>query len=210
MANRQGSMAAINAALLQGPLPAGGSSSQGQPSVVAPHPAPGVNAPTAVSSIGTLTSDQKRFIDAQRQAQTDEEKQAQNLANEQRANEDAFVTSSNATVSALQQIAKGTGVSLAGLPTPGSILLPLVILLVFFFLLLPVNGHTRLVWLWLTLTGNAEIGQDSTSSSGAGFSGGAGGTFSATIPTTPPASNGASQSTVNLSQLVTMTGAEDL
>lgn len=45
------------------------------------------------------------------------------------------------------------------LPTPGGILLPLGVLFIFFMLLLPVNGHTRLMWLWLAVTGNAEIGQ---------------------------------------------------
>ena len=43
-------------------------------------------------------------------------------------------------------------------PTPGGIGVPLGILLFFFFLLIPVNGHTRLMWLWLTITGNAQIG----------------------------------------------------
>jgi hypothetical protein len=40
---------------------------------------------------------------------------------------------------------------------PGSIWLPIAVLLIFFFLLLPVNGHTRAEWLWLTLTGQAHI-----------------------------------------------------
>ncbi len=44
------------------------------------------------------------------------------------------------------------------LPTPGNIALPLGILLLFMLVLLPVNGHTRLMWLWLALTKNAEIG----------------------------------------------------
>ena len=37
-------------------------------------------------------------------------------------------------------------------------MLPLIVLLIFVFLLLPVNGHTRLVWLWLVITGNASTG----------------------------------------------------
>jgi len=31
------------------------------------------------------------------------------------------------------------------------------VLMIFFFLLLPVNGHTRAEWLWLTLTGQGHI-----------------------------------------------------
>jgi hypothetical protein len=50
---------------------------------------------------------------------------------------------------------------IANIPQPTSLLVPLVMLLVAFFLLIPVNGHTRFVWLWLTLTGNASIGQGS-------------------------------------------------
>ena len=41
--------------------------------------------------------------------------------------------------------------------TPGTIFLPVAILLIFWLLLLPVNGHTRIEWLWLALTGNAHI-----------------------------------------------------
>jgi hypothetical protein len=62
-----------------------------------------------------------------------------------------------AILDASRGILRGTGVRLAGLPTPGSIVLPLVVLLVFFALLLPVNGHTRATWLWLVLTGNAHM-----------------------------------------------------
>lgn len=57
----------------------------------------------------------------------------------------------------VQNLWKGTQVQLENIPTPGSLLLPFVILMVFFFLLLPVNGHTRFIWLWLVLTGQAEI-----------------------------------------------------
>lgn len=47
---------------------------------------------------------------------------------------------------------------LSTLPTPGDIWVPLAILLLFFFVLFPVNGHTRIMWLWMTITGNAAIG----------------------------------------------------
>lgn len=57
---------------------------------------------------------------------------------------------SKATARALRQI--------GSFPTPGGLLTPLVILFILFMILLPVNGHTRLMWLWLAITGNAEIG----------------------------------------------------
>lgn len=57
---------------------------------------------------------------------------------------------SKATARVLRQI--------GSFPTPGGLLTPLVILFILFMILLPVNGHTRLMWLWLAITGNAEIG----------------------------------------------------
>jgi hypothetical protein len=41
---------------------------------------------------------------------------------------------------------------------PGGVWLPFSILMLLFIVLLPVNGHTRLGWLWKTITGNARIG----------------------------------------------------
>ena len=54
-------------------------------------------------------------------------------------------------------IIKNTGVHLSAIPTPKGLVLPLLVLIICFLLLIPVNGHTRLVWIWLVLTGNAEI-----------------------------------------------------
>ena len=58
--------------------------------------------------------------------------------------------------------------SIGRVATPGSIWLPIAVLLIFFFLLLPVNGYTRMQWLFLALTGQAQIQT--------GGSGGGGGT----------------------------------
>ena len=71
---------------------------------------------------------------------------------------DVFQQNANATVDAVQRIARNTGVTIEKIPSPGSVMLPLLVLLIFVFLLLPVNGHTRLVWLWLVVTGNASTG----------------------------------------------------
>ena len=102
----------------------------------------------------------------------------------------------NAFWSTLTNVGNATKGGLEALPTPGSIAIPLILLLVFFFLLIPINGHTRFVWLWLVLSGNAEI----SPSQGATV---AGGTFSEQVPSQPP--------TVTLSQPILgisfMTGA---
>lgn len=184
-------MAAIDAALQQ-PLKVGGNAAGGNTSVTTPHVAPGVTTPTPITSQGKLTADEKRYIDVQRQAQTDIERQAEKDATQQQERESAFDRSANATVNAASGIVRGTQLGLASLPTPGSILLPLGILLVFFFLLLPVNGHTRLVWLWLVLTGNAEIQQQSGSTSNSG-----GSTSTPTATTTPSSSSSNGSSSNN-------------
>ena len=54
-------------------------------------------------------------------------------------------------------VANKVGGTISQISTPGSIFLPLSLLLVFFFLLLPVNGMTRAQWLYAALIGNAQI-----------------------------------------------------
>ncbi len=63
---------------------------------------------------------------------------------------------------------------LGNVATPGSIFLPVSVLIVFFLLLLPVNGHTRIEWLWLALTGNAQIDQGAGADFNTGSTGGEG------------------------------------
>lgn len=205
---RQESMAAIDAALQQ-PSQMGGNAAGGNTSVTTPHVAPGVSTPTPITSQGKLTADEKRYIDAQRQAQSDIERQAEKDATQQQERESAFDRSANATVNAAGGILRGTGLTLASLPTPGDLILPLGILLVFFFLLLPVNGHTRLVWIWLVLTGNAEIQQQSGSTSSSStnngannFGGGAGGSFApSSTGSSPINSNGSTSNSSGNSAL---------
>ncbi len=67
------------------------------------------------------------------------------------------------------------GQAIGSVPIPGDLIVPLSVLLIFFFALVQIGGHTRLAWLWLTLTGNASIGGGSA---GAGPGG-------ATLPTEP-------------------------
>ena len=124
-----------------------------------------------------LTADEKRGYDVARQQRQDDEKSTrqqlldnekafQQELTEQKEQEDLFTRTASDTTQAIGNIVRGTSVRLERLPTPGSLVLPLVILLVFFFLLLPVNGHTRFVWIWLVLTGNADIGGNGNSNGG--------------------------------------------
>lgn len=160
---RQAAMSSINAALLQPTTAApSASNSSGSGAPSAPHAAPGIQAPTP------LTADEKRGFDAARITRLDDEKQADKLTQQQQAavqqelaqqqaEQDLFDKTASSAVNGAKKIVRGAGVKLERIPTPGSIMLPLVILLVFFFLLIPVNGHTRLQWLWLVVTGNADI-----------------------------------------------------
>lgn len=176
-------MATIQAAL-QGPPPQTTSAAQPTTSAAAPHAAPGVPAPTPI------TADQKRGFDVARTDRLDQETATQQqalttAAQQDQAQQDAFQKSAGATVSAAGNIIKGTGVKIESLPTPGSLMLPLVVLLVFFFLLLPVNGHTRLVWIWLVITGNATISgvsNPTTIPGGGVVGGGASGDFGGPNP----------------------------
>ena len=43
------------------------------------------------------------------------------------------------------------------IPMPTGLWLPIVVLLVLSMLLIQINGNTRLGWLWLVMTGNAEL-----------------------------------------------------
>jgi type IV secretory pathway VirB10-like protein len=87
------------------------------------------------------------------------------LRKEQQAKEDEVTKTVRATGALLQSVAAWSRSSfgkarsrLEGIPTPGDIWVPLALLLIFFLVLFPVNGHSRLMWLWMTITGNAQIG----------------------------------------------------
>lgn len=56
-----------------------------------------------------------------------------------------------------KDILHGADTRIGGIPQPGSILFPLILLLLFFFILIQVGGYSRLGWLWLVLTGNAYV-----------------------------------------------------
>jgi hypothetical protein len=186
---RTDSMATIDAALQNASLATstGASPDDASPDVSI---APGLDTDAPLTA---LTADQKRAYDANRQRAIDQKAEQEKLLRDQdaaakqqlateKAEEDAFKSSARATVQGAKKIVRNTGVTLGNLPQPGSIVLPLVVLIVFFLLLIPVNGHTRFVWLWMVLSGNATIGQSSPN--GSGGSGGSGG--SASTPDAAP------------------------
>ena len=71
-------------------------------------------------------------------------------------------TNVDGTVNRVSKTVDDVNKNLESVSTPGSIWLPISTLLIFFFLLLPVNGMTRAQWLYQTLIGNAQIGGAAT------------------------------------------------
>lgn len=162
MAARSDDMATIEAALTSN-HEAAPPADQGKNSDV--EIAPGVRAPSLVEN------QQERDETNQQQDlenQSERQRLIENALIERQKDEDAFEQSASRLINSMSRIARGTGARLGRIPTPGSLMLPLGLLLLFFFLLLPVNGHTRLSWLWLVLTGGAQI---SGSGSGSGSNG---------------------------------------
>jgi hypothetical protein len=166
-------MATIDEALLEKPKVV--ETKAVTPDVSDPHAAPGVN---PVPSGGD--DDEGEKLQPGDEGEEEEEKSArqklidealQQREIEQKKREDAFYSTANATVNAAQKIVKGTAVRVESVPTPGSVMLPLLVLVVLFVMFLPVNGHTRFVWLWLVVTGNADIAGASTATGGGGPSG---------------------------------------
>jgi Fe2+ transport system protein B len=85
----------------------------------------------------------------------------------------SFSQAASNTVDRVQQTVDNVAGTLETISTPGSIFLPIAILLIFFFLILPVNGFTRAQWLWMSLIGDAQItpGGASPTSGGSGEGG---------------------------------------
>ena len=121
-----------------------------------PTVVPGVQTPSRDS----LTADDDARIERQDDEEEVSERQKiiDDAIRQRQEEKDVFQQSANDTINAVQKVARNTGVAIERLPSPGSVMLPLLVLGIFFFLLLPVNGHTRLTWLWLVVTGNASTG----------------------------------------------------
>ena len=112
--------------------------------------------------------EERASIREMRAAQTEATRQRQEESEVARATRQVAesIQDSGVTVGlAIKGTASRLGGAIASVPIPGDLLLPLSILLLFFFALIAVNGHTRLMWLWLTLSGNASL----TSGTGGGF-----------------------------------------
>lgn len=70
----------------------------------------------------------------------------------------ALAVGAGAVYDFIRSFYRSTSAKLESVPIPGGIGVPLAILFALFLLLLPVNGHTRIMWLWLAITGQAQVG----------------------------------------------------
>lgn len=107
-----------------------------------------------------LANEQQNIKDgiAEREAEKEEEdKTPPDFKELTKSKAKSIASGATDTFNRILDVGKQLWDSLAQVTTPGSIFLPLGVLVVFFLLLLPVNGHTRAEWLWLALTGNAHI-----------------------------------------------------
>ena len=107
------------------------------------------------TAIAPLTADQKRGFDAARLTRLDATKELdQSLSSQQQENTPSTLSTA---IQATNDILSSTSDVVSHVPTPGTIATPLIILLVFFLALIPIAGNTRLKWLWLVVSGNADM-----------------------------------------------------
>lgn len=104
------------------------------------------------------SADERKIREAQEELLGKEE--AERLAKEEaerQAKEATLLGQANKLLNSGKQTASKTGNWLGNVPTPGDLTVPLIILGVLFLLLVTYNGQTRFQWLWLVLTGNANV-----------------------------------------------------
>lgn len=128
--------------------------------VLEPRPAVNVDPPTPLSK--DEEKKQKQQEKEAEKAKTAEEKRIAEIEAARNAQQQKVQGLASSTLRQAGNIWQNTKVRIGDIPTPGSIMLPLAILLLGFFILIPVNGHSRFVWLWLALSGNAKIGLTSS------------------------------------------------
>ena len=94
---------------------------------------------------------------AQREAERLEQQAERDRLLRSKQRQQQFERIANAAANATRNTINDTAFRVQGLPVPGSIALPFLLLLLLWIVLIPVNGHTRLMWLWLTMLNQAAI-----------------------------------------------------
>ena len=105
-----------------------------------------------------LTHKQEDILAAQEKLLGSEEAERLRQEQEQEASKSRFVKTSERAIKKSGELVHGADVRIGALPQPGSIVFPLVVLLLLFFILIQVGGYSRIQWLWLVLSGQAQVG----------------------------------------------------
>jgi hypothetical protein len=149
---RLGDMATIDAALIN-PRSLDPGDIEARKSFIESENEPITDQHEAISS--PLTEIAKELSPEQQQkAQEEEENEQLLFRQKQQSLLKAKVAATGQSASrAIGSVKNGLG----NVSMPGGLLVPLLTIIVLFFLLVQVNGHTRFTWLWLVATQNAAI-----------------------------------------------------
>ena len=104
-----------------------------------------------VDLLGQEDADKLYYDDAVKQLQDEQKSVAQKAARD-------TWQATKQVVQSGKKIVHGADLSIGRLPTPGSLGFPLLLLILFFFILIQTNGNSRLGWLFLAVTNNAYAG----------------------------------------------------
>ena len=105
--------------------------------IIAPPPPPGSGEPE-IPGQENLVADSEKNINFARYYQ-------------------AFANRYNRFVRGLRANSYRMNRRLGNIPTPGGVWVPIGLLLFFFLILIPVNGHTRIRWLWNVFVGSSSL-----------------------------------------------------
>lgn len=147
MSKRASSLAAIQS-YLDNPASSNTPAPEDQ-ALPAPHAAPGTQVP-APETKEQVDLDRAKIARERDQLRLEREKSAQKSALEERTDQAA---------ARLQQVVNYSKFRLESVRMPGGLFLPILVLFLFFLALLPINGQTRLQWLWSVVTNNAALSQ---------------------------------------------------
>lgn len=154
---RDAAMATIDAALLAAQQPKQDESNNQALPRPGPTDMPGVPPTEERKPAPPLTKEQQEILEAQKKLLGEEEAKRLREEQEQLNARSALRKSAEATLKNSQKVIKQVDTRIGSIPQPGSILLPLVLLLLFFFILIQVGGYNRLTWLGLAILGRAQV-----------------------------------------------------
>ncbi len=105
-----------------------------------------------------LSKDQEAILKQQEALLGKEEADKLRAEQLQEANKAAAIKAGQKALKNAGQIVHGADVRVGAIPTPGSIITPLILLLLFFFILVQINGYSRVQWFWQVITGASRVG----------------------------------------------------